>query len=206
MFSAWLVDGRSHQPFSLGRVEDLERRWLRVQDIQEVARGVSKHDFCLAHPLPVLMAAEVRNGHLIRPVSTGKGQHNPTMVYRTSVGQTLDDEQVEPPIRFMLIRGRVATVDGEPITQWMSVGRTSRSDLMINDYTISKNHARIHISVSGRHAVEDTGSTNGSWLNDRRLSPNEMNPLQNGDTVRFGRQVFTFFYPGSFHDFLVGLT
>ena len=88
----------------------------------------------------------------------------------------------------------------------MSVGRTSRSDLMINDYTISKNHARIHISVGGRHALEDMGSTNGTWLNGRRLSSGQVSAVQDAEPIRFGRQVFTFFNPTSFHGFLVGLS
>lgn len=184
----------------------MERRWLRVKDIHEVALSVEQYDFCLAHPLPVLLAAEVRNGHLIRPISADKKRPNPTMVYRTSVGQPLEEEQAEPPIRFMLIRGRNPTAEGDPVNHWMSVGRTSRSDLMINDYTISKNHARIHISVGGRHALEDTGSTNGTWLNGHRLAKNDVRPLGDKDTIRFGRQVFTFFYPSSFHAFLVGLS
>ena len=184
----------------------MERRWLRVNDIHEVAVGVSRYDFCLAHPLPVLLAAEVRNGQLIRPTSRDKHKSNPTMVYRTSVGQNLDEESSEPPIRFMLIRGRNPTTDGEPVTQWMSIGRTSRSDLMINDYTISKNHARIHISVGGRHALEDMGSTNGTWINTHRMTPRDVRPMGDRDTIRFGRQIFTFFYSSSFYDFLVGLS
>lgn len=184
----------------------MERRWLSVRDIHEVALGTSRYDFCIAHPLPVLLAAEVRNGHLIPPPVRDGQRPNPTMVYRTSVGQGLDDEAVDPPIRFMLIRGRNPTAEGDPVTQWMSVGRTSRSDLMINDYTISKNHARIHISVGGRHALEDMGSTNGTWLNGRRLSSGQVSAVQDADTIRFGRQVFTFFYPTSFHGFLVGLS
>ena len=156
-----------------------------MNDIHEVAVGVSRYDFCLAHPLPVLLAAEVRNGQLIRPTSRDKQKSNPTMVYRTSVGQNLDDETSEPPIRFMLIRGRNPTTDGEPVTQWMSIGRTSRSDLMINDYTISKNHARIHISVGGRHTLEDMGSTNGTWINTHRMTPRDVRPLGDRDTIRF---------------------
>lgn len=183
----------------------MEQRWLKVRDIQQVALGLSEHDFGISHPLPVLLAAEVRNGLLIRPTDAQKRRPNPTMVYRTSVDGSLEDEAAEPPIRFMLIRGWRPTTDGAPVNHWMSVGRTSRSDLMINDYTISKNHARIHISVGGRHAVQDTGSTNGTWLNERRLAVNEVQSLTDGDTVRFGRQVFTFFYPASFYKFLVGL-
>ena len=137
----------------------MERRWLRVKDIHEVALSVEQYDFCLAHPLPVLLAAEVRNGHLIRPISADKKRPNPTMVYRTSGGQTLDEEQAEPPIRFMLIRGRNPTAEGDPVNHWMSVGRTSRSDLMINDYTISEEprpnpHQCRRASRAGGHRVD----------------------------------------------------
>ena len=50
---------------------------------------------------------------------------------------------------------------------------------------VSRNHALVRSSDEGVVLV-DLGSTNGTRINDRRLSPERPHLLNNGDTVRFG--------------------
>ncbi len=50
---------------------------------------------------------------------------------------------------------------------------------------VSREHAIIEASANGL-AVSDLGSTNGTFLNNSRLSPNMRYPLKNGDELRFG--------------------
>ena len=51
---------------------------------------------------------------------------------------------------------------------------------------VSRQHAKIY--QEGNYLfVEDAGSTNGTFLNNRRLTPHLPSPLRDGDTLRLGR-------------------
>lgn len=51
---------------------------------------------------------------------------------------------------------------------------------------VSRRHAMIRRGESGYELI-DLASTNGSWLNEQRLSPNKPYPLASGSQLRFGR-------------------
>ena len=68
------------------------------------------------------------------------------------------------------------------------IGRSSRSDMPIDQESISRHHARI--SFDGhRHVIEDLGSTNGTWVNDRSI---KRQPLGDGDQVKVGRSIMKY--------------
>lgn len=50
---------------------------------------------------------------------------------------------------------------------------------------VSRQHATISINQDSC-VIEDLNSTNGTWLNEQRLSPNQPYNLHNGDFVRLG--------------------
>lgn len=50
---------------------------------------------------------------------------------------------------------------------------------------VSRQHCRIAL-VDGRYTLEDLGSTNGTWLNRRRLAPGVVYPLLKGDRIWIG--------------------
>lgn len=50
---------------------------------------------------------------------------------------------------------------------------------------VSRQHARL-LWQEGRLMIEDLASTNGTWVNDTRLSPNVPHPLRDGDFLRLG--------------------
>ena len=65
------------------------------------------------------------------------------------------------------------------------VGRASSNTLYLDPPRVSRQHAQI--SWDGvRAVVTDLGSTNGTFVNGRRLAPNVPEPLQPGDRVSFG--------------------
>ena len=49
---------------------------------------------------------------------------------------------------------------------------------------VSRRHATIGIDGAGQAWVRDERSTNGTFVNDRRLSPGEQAPLRDGDSLR----------------------
>jgi hypothetical protein len=68
----------------------------------------------------------------------------------------------------------------------ITIGRSPASDITINDPEISRKHARL-ARQGGDYAIEDLGSTNGTFVNDRRLAG--LTPLHDGDVIEFGDAV-----------------
>lgn len=69
-------------------------------------------------------------------------------------------------------------VDGRPLT----IGRGPDNGLVLQDSRASRHHARIY-GRQGALLLADLGSTNGSWVNDRRV--HEI-ALGEGDQIRVG--------------------
>jgi len=53
---------------------------------------------------------------------------------------------------------------------------------------VSRHHAAIHF-LDNSFTIEDLSSSNGTWVNDKRLSPHQLTPLHNGDLIRLGQLV-----------------
>jgi hypothetical protein len=68
----------------------------------------------------------------------------------------------------------------------VNVGRASDSDLSLGHASVSKIHAALQMNREGTLLVTDTGSTNGTFINGRRLSYGEARPIEEGDVVGFG--------------------
>jgi hypothetical protein len=62
-------------------------------------------------------------------------------------------------------------------------GRADAADIHVEDPFASSSHARID-NRGGAMYLEDMGSTNGTYLNGRKVSSAE--PLGTGDTIRIG--------------------
>jgi hypothetical protein len=66
-------------------------------------------------------------------------------------------------------------------------GSTDRIDIALQDPTISSHHAAMLVdAASGAITVEDTGSTNGTFVNDEHIGFNGRRDLHDGDLLRFG--------------------
>lgn len=69
------------------------------------------------------------------------------------------------------------------------IGRSGRSNVVINDSFTSTQHARIYIK-EGQYWLEDLGSTNGTFLNGVRLKQPVV--LADGDGLKVGGVTFQF--------------
>jgi hypothetical protein len=67
------------------------------------------------------------------------------------------------------------------------IGRSSNCHLVLDDGLVSRRHAQI-VVTDARAAVEDFGSANGVFVNDKRVSGSEQ--LNAGDRLQIGKQVF----------------
>lgn len=71
-----------------------------------------------------------------------------------------------------------------PLGQPILIGRASDCQLLLDDDYVSTRHARISLGPAG-YQLEDLGSTNGSFVNNQRIST--PTPIGPSDTVRIGR-------------------
>jgi len=78
---------------------------------------------------------------------------------------------------------------GQNPSPHVCVGRAKRNDILIADPTVSSVHAVFE--GEGEHLVLlDQNSSNGTFINARRVEPGERVTVTSGDCLRFGGRVF----------------
>ncbi|HEX8367566.1 MAG TPA: FHA domain-containing protein [Pyrinomonadaceae bacterium] len=70
--------------------------------------------------------------------------------------------------------------------QRRNVGRTKENDLMLDDASVSKIHASLVLNGENQLMVADTGSTNGTFVNNQRIAYGKAFMINDGDRVKFG--------------------
>ena len=65
-----------------------------------------------------------------------------------------------------------------------TLGRATRADFIVDAALVSRLHCRFTVQPSGELEIEDLRSTNGTYVNDKRVRKTQ---LTNGDLVRIGR-------------------
>ncbi len=71
----------------------------------------------------------------------------------------------------------------------VTVGRDPKSDIMLDDGTVSRQHA-VFIRENGRYKIQDVGSLNGTYVNRERVTETVLN---NGDELMIGKFRLVFF-------------
>src|SRR5438128_890329 len=72
------------------------------------------------------------------------------------------------------------------------VGRSRGCDLMLDDAGVSRKHLELRVTPEGVE-LGDLGSSNGTFLGDRRLAAGERVPLKAGETCRVGNSMLLLF-------------
>lgn len=70
----------------------------------------------------------------------------------------------------------------------VNIGRKADNDLVIDNLAVSSHHARI-AKLDGGFVIQDTGSTNGIFINGEKIS---QHPLKCGDQVMIGKHFVVF--------------
>ena len=75
----------------------------------------------------------------------------------------------------------------------ISIGRNRNSQIVINNNTISKDHAIIEFDEDGNAIIKDLNSSNGTYVNGQRLKVVPIR-LKTGDKITFGKYDMEFIF------------
>jgi len=120
--------------------------------------------------------------------------------FRTSPENTVVTIVSSPPTRTETKDACLVMIVGEeigkriPLTDdELSIGRSSTTKLQLDIDNVSRNHATIVMTPLG-HVLKDLGSTNGTFVNDRKITEHR---LRDGDQIRIGRAILKFLTSGN---------
>lgn len=85
-----------------------------------------------------------------------------------------------------------------PIRGSCSLGRTSANSIVLASPKVSRRHALIHLQNIGQLWLIDFGSSNGTFLNKRRI--HHPIRLSDGDQITIGDEIFTLRQPAGISD------
>lgn len=164
-----------------------------------VAVAESCETFCARFPHPVLVkrpsSDEPRDrsdgesekilGQLTdwTPTLTDPGREIPAFVHEWQVGTLCKTRQYPPFNRIVVGRSRVC-------------------DLFLPSPSVSKMHAHFHIEEHQVRRLSDNHSSNGTYVNGKRLAPDEAVAIAPGDVLRFGRLEVELLDPVRFYGLL----
>ncbi len=81
---------------------------------------------------------------------------------------------------------RMHDIDGDAVI----VGRSPKSDIFLDDVTVSRRHAEVRQQQQG-FRILDVGSLNGTYVNRVRVDSVD---LRNGDEIQIGKYRFKFVF------------
>ncbi len=172
---------------------------IALPTLHKFVKVYQKAQFIVFMEQPVLVGSSIQPGSLDLRKRASKEEMNRTVVFE------LDDaEEASSPSEtlkhaiYSLVKGEYAA---GPVNSF-TIGRIDGNDMIMPDYAISKQHAILEIKREN-YAIMDCGSTNGTMVNGKRLDKKPVS-LQDGDVVGFARYEFTFLFPESLYDMLLG--
>lgn len=158
------------------------RGFNRLSDLRENAVGLGVHAFCEAFPQHALIFSSVAaasNGSDDSAAIDFAGERDSTRA--SDVG---DDRSAA-----LVYGDRVAFLrkrPENPFPDMISLGRASNNDVVVRLNSISKIHAVFMRDTRGGWTITDSGSTNGTYLNEMTLAPRIRQKLADGDRIRLG--------------------
>ena len=123
---------------------------------------------------PKVVAAPLGRAKQPKPARAAK----PRPASRPSRSQATGNLVVLEPAE---LRGRSYALGAE-----ITLGRAPGCDVVVDDTFVSQTHARV-FHREGNYLVEDLGSTNGTYLNKKKLSGTMM--MHRGDRLQVGNTV-----------------
>ncbi|MBF0447491.1 MAG: FHA domain-containing protein [Magnetococcales bacterium] len=86
-----------------------------------------------------------------------------------------------------------------------TVGQNDDNDIVISDYSVSREHLVIRVNQRGLYFLTDLGSKNSTLIQDKICPPNKEQEITAGDHIQIGRYQFVFLSPSMLYARLIGL-
>jgi hypothetical protein len=128
-------------------------------------------------------------------------QHETIRMMMTERAEQLDKlrQQITDESIVLIIRQKA-----ESMWEYITLGRASTADLIIDDPAISNVHAHFEVDYGdGTVCVQDVGSSNGTHVNRVPLQPHAPAILSGGDCVRFGQSIFYYLSASMLKDMIL---
>ncbi|RMG99007.1 MAG: FHA domain-containing protein [Chloroflexi bacterium] len=93
--------------------------------------------------------------------------------------------------RLVVQRGPIPNEEFPLTAERITVGRAPANDITLTDPEVSRRHAQIVLQAGG-YAIEDLGSTNGTFVNGRRVVG--LTPLHHGDIIELGEAISLIYF------------
>ena len=151
----------------------------------DASANLEKAEFIKRFTSPFLVTVEEQRGGVPSSLAPGGDLGNAATVCQSPSGM----RQASVAARDAKIYA-IAKRAGANQAPDILVGRSRDNDLWIDDAEVSKRHARFRTTPAGLE-LTDLGSTNGTWVNDKRLEKEKGQLLRTNDGVRFGRAAKT---------------
>jgi len=162
----------------------IPREGVKLYDLmQKTISSLEEDEFLEACPYPFLMQVPMTGGQ------PGTGSEKATASYAKSAPVDMTVKISYSELRKMQRSKHVENTmihivcpRGE--TDRVDIGRSKECDVVLNDATVSKQHAEMY-SALGQWMIVDKGSHNGTLRGQEKLVPGEPTPLQGGESLRF---------------------
>ena len=107
-------------------------------------------------------------------------EHHDTIIYDSTVGQRLSGMR-KPGTTYIVFQGNKV-----PIVHRLTIGREAKSSITLEDKLVSRTHAVIQ-KIKDDFFIQDQHSTNGTYVNGKKIPPGDYVRLQSSDTILIGR-------------------
>jgi hypothetical protein len=151
-----------------------------LQLVQEL-RELGPERFAAAHPHPFLVTLRAR------PPIEGVLSFRTVAVSRHRLAGA--------PARISLASELcypVRKTSRNPYSSQITLGRARNNDVIIRMQEVSKGHAALFNRGDDVWGIQDLGSTNGTMVNDERVSTSNRSDLGDGDVLSLGAAVMQF--------------
>ena len=176
------------------------RAFVPIQLIAELVRLLDNDSGCFTERLAGLTVclrneADPLSGDMLSGGTPDA--HQPITPEKHPMSYT-DQKPVSPPPSSSTQNPTLQCISGSmsglcvQLQNGMTVGRNPQMNCYIDkDHTVSNLHCSFHSRGSDWY-IRDDGSTNGTFINQKRLTPKEYTLIHQGDMIRIGSQSFVY--------------
>jgi len=145
--------------------------------------NLSQNKSIFVNDIPVVQQKKLVAWDVIRIASTELEIIDPLKEADRPAAIPASKTVIRPAISQWILKANSAPLVGQffQVSHGFTIGRDESADIVIPLSLISRFHARLSIN-KGKLVIEDTNSSNGTYVNDERITSCE---LRNNDEIRF---------------------